>query len=431
MRDTMPFLFRLGLNDDADARTIRRAYARELKLIDQERDAAGFQELREAYEAALHWADYRHREPAPAPLQPAPPIVNFGMPRTPVTLGKIQRADAAPRHAPASVPGGDPRLCAEQAFRTFAAAVAALQRDHPGQHLPRWQATLQHSLEDEQLLNLTARTLFESHIAQLLAGGWRPGHEMLFAAAIEVFHWSDDQRRLLQLGAAGSRINQAIKEMSGLDTLPESQQMNHRTAMALLRTASEPTTQQLRDAMPYVENLMSYFPVWMSLMVDLETVAQWRGRYESLPAGKKKPEAKANTGASSPWTTWITVVFILNMVRIVFSNYSAPSAPPQAIPASIPSSLVIPAPQLSPYQMKLIEARIPRLPVSAPGTGPHQANFRVELDENGGIYLLVMLSTSGSSIYDYAVSKAIRESAPFPQETPRKFEVSLTEPTNP
>ena len=44
---------RLGLESNADAKAVRRAYARALKELDQEAGIPAFQSLREAYELAL------------------------------------------------------------------------------------------------------------------------------------------------------------------------------------------------------------------------------------------------------------------------------------------------------------------------------------------------------------------------------------------
>ena len=47
------------LSGDADERSLKRAYAKALKQIDQENDLAGFQGLRESYEHAQQWLRYR------------------------------------------------------------------------------------------------------------------------------------------------------------------------------------------------------------------------------------------------------------------------------------------------------------------------------------------------------------------------------------
>ncbi|MCC4604499.1 J domain-containing protein [Xanthomonas campestris] len=49
----------LGLDDDADTRAIKRAYAARLKLTRPDDDPAGFQRLHETYQAALAWSRYR------------------------------------------------------------------------------------------------------------------------------------------------------------------------------------------------------------------------------------------------------------------------------------------------------------------------------------------------------------------------------------
>lgn len=78
----------LGIKPTDDARQVRAAYARQLRLIDPERDPAAFVALRTAYERALSRAGRSHAEPvrelemsgspdalaiAPPPEPPAPP----------------------------------------------------------------------------------------------------------------------------------------------------------------------------------------------------------------------------------------------------------------------------------------------------------------------------------------------------------------------
>lgn len=62
---TVDALRRLGLDASADEKAIRKAYARELKLIDQETQIMAFQALREVYETALGLR--QAAAPAPAP----------------------------------------------------------------------------------------------------------------------------------------------------------------------------------------------------------------------------------------------------------------------------------------------------------------------------------------------------------------------------
>ncbi|MTV41421.1 TonB C-terminal domain-containing protein [Duganella radicis] len=468
MRDTLPFLQRLGLDSDADARSIRRAYARELKLIDQEQDAAGFQELREAYDNALQWAAWRERqageadaaapatdaatgaasapnaeepaagattggastpnaaEPAAGAVVPeaaaaaaaaAPIVPNYGVPRTPVTLGP------APELATPPLPHDDPTQLAAAVFAEFLAATTALLRQQHVQHPPQWQAALQHSLDDERLLNLTARIYFEAHIAQLLASGWQPGNEVLFVIAGKLFHWNEDRRRLQQLGRAGALVDQAIDERVIFDQLPESEQMIHRAAIVLLRKSDAPSDYQLRGDMPYVEKLMAYFPVWMSMMVDQDVVRQWRERAATLPPPKKSWLPKIDLGIS-PRMGWILFIVVLQLARVIFNHVDTPA---NIIPSS-PAPFMPEFKPLPEYIRKEISAKIPVFPLKL-GGGQHQAEFNVILDDQGNIYQQMMYRTSDNLSYDEAASKALRASQPFPPETPRKFQVTFTVPT--
>lgn len=415
MRDTFPFLYRLGLDEDADARSIRRAYARELKLIDTEQDSVGFQELREAYDTALQWLDWREQQAPQAPTsERAAAAPDYGVPRTPVTVGK----------APTALSGA--QSLSRAVFDELRAAMAQLLSEHRVQHTAEWQRILQRSLDDERLIDLGARLHFEAQVAQLLASGWRPGHETLFAAASEVFRWQQEGRRLQQLGHAGAVIDQALREHNIYQQLPESERMIHHAALALLRTDGKPTAYQLRADMPYVERLAQLFPTWMPLVVDMERVAQWRAGYAVLPPEKKSWWPKLSIDLSAR-LTWAPVLILFMVFRFAMQDREEHTTYSRGFPQPAPQVV----PEYRPLPEYLRQNIADRMLIIPPELGPgeHAAEFFVTLDDAGRLDQISMYRSSGSISYDEAVSKALRASQPLPPETPRKFQVTFTVPT--
>jgi protein TonB len=187
MTQTCDFLVALALDETADTRAIRRAYARQLKGIDQAADAARFQALREAYEAALEWAAYQAQGQEPGRAQEAE-----GSTAPPPAQSPVE-ADA-PAQAP--VPE-DARLVAA-VWERFEAGVQALAQAQRLADADAWHDLLLERLRDDELINIAARTLFEWRVVTMLGNGWRPGHEALFSAAVAAFDWAQDRRRLTQ-----------------------------------------------------------------------------------------------------------------------------------------------------------------------------------------------------------------------------------------
>ena len=184
------FLLRLDLGPDTDARAIRRAYARELKLIDQEADLPAFQTLRECYEVALRWAAYQAQ--------------------------RQQDETAPPDLVPETVPV-DPDALALVVYQRFLAAHGKLATGSIMDDVSLWEAELRLRLADDELINLTARATFEARVAHLLAGPWQAANGPLFSAAASVFDWNEDRRRLRQFGYAGAFLNQALEERKLFD----------------------------------------------------------------------------------------------------------------------------------------------------------------------------------------------------------------------
>lgn len=255
MPHTHPSFARLGLGQDADTRTVRRAYARELKQIDQERDAAGFQYLREAYELALAWAE-RMMAGAPAAQAPAP------------DSGRA-----------------DPHDLCDLALAQYRAALPRLTQGRMAGDAAAWRREMQRILDGEPLVNICARTLFEEVMAHLLAAGWKPGHESLLPVAASLFDWRCDRARLLRFGAAGSLVDRAVGELALFNGAAYPELARRQRVLARLRAPLPPARAQLMRDLPWVEQMLERFPNLVALVVNPDALDEWRRCAQQRPAG--------------------------------------------------------------------------------------------------------------------------------------------------
>lgn len=290
MHASLPFLEYLGLGGDADASAIRRAYARELKLIDQATQATKFQQLREAYDAALAWS-----------LGPAEPPDAFV-------------DDTAP-------------ALAQQVFDDFLRCCSPLRQAPHVNDPSSWDALIRRHLADDRLTNLTASLGFEVHIAAYLVSSWEPGNESLFLAAVNVFDWETDARRLPQLGEAGLVIAHAIEQFYLFHRQEATALVAAQNILVGLRLKRPPMRMRLREEMPQLESMLQYFPAYIAITAGMRNVERWRALYGELEpsAGAPAPlplvfgpqQAPFPSSAPTEKDTSTPVLLILLLVGLV------------------------------------------------------------------------------------------------------------------
>jgi len=298
-RDPPWFLQRLALDCTADQRAIRRAYAREVKQIDQGADAQGFQFLREAYETALQWEAYQRMyaqqdAPSPAGAAPRPERPESAFRQTAFRPSGCQRTD--PGHSNAAQAQdrqidvqADPQQLSADVFEAFLAGCSGLAQGRTLHDASAWELHLRTCMNDDRLMNLAARGIFEARVLHLLAGGWRPGNETLLEAAADVFQWRSDRHRLLRFGHAGAIVDRAIDERSMFDNQEHDLKAMQRQVILRLRELDMPEPGQLRADMPHVEQLAARFPTWLELVASMDNLEQWRAAYATLPAPAQPP----------------------------------------------------------------------------------------------------------------------------------------------
>jgi hypothetical protein len=228
------------------------------------------------YEEALAWAAWKKREaeaPPEAETSIAPASIDDTAPETPAV--------------PEPVEPNDPHTLGQAAFARLASDLEALATQPAQDNGQPWKDALRRRLDDDDLINIDARIVFEAIVATVLAHGWRPGHESLFVAALEVFGWDADPRRLLAFGHAGPVLDRALAERRLFATQPPPQQAAMRRAARALRDTAAPTEQRLRSDMRTVETMMARFPYMMRIIVSLENVEHWRVAYQVRFGGQQ------------------------------------------------------------------------------------------------------------------------------------------------
>lgn len=231
----MIYLDRLNLDVSADARAIRRAYARELKLIDQETEPAAFQVLREAYEQALRW----------------------------VADGEQPPSEQSPDDLPYQN-----ALAQLQDLKSFAQAQQFLQELRPE--------------------NLAESEEFEAAVAGMLEQGWRPGHEYLFPAACDIFYWNGRQlpSYLEELDA----LVGAIGDLKFLHMQPEEVRFNHQRVIDSLCSVDMPNLADLARDILLAEFVSTKYPDLMHLTCAPRKTAAWREQMGQLVKQVKERE---------------------------------------------------------------------------------------------------------------------------------------------
>jgi hypothetical protein len=337
------FIARLDLAPDADQRQVRRAYARELKLIDQERDLEGFQYLRACYETALEWAARREAEPSASPAG-AVASGQLDAAQTPAPLSFAQDRPAPPPPLPNPVPQWkpadppppplpSPHQLGGAAFAEFQARMPALvsatgkgalddaQRSAP------WRAALQDALLDPRLLNLDARLVFEQRVAALLAGGWQPGHHLLLAAADTVFGWSADRHAFARLGYAGAFLDKALEQHEMFLGQADHARAEQRHLLTLLRAGRAPDLRMLNLYIGALRVLETYFAALLTVVAPRAEVDRWHAMGAAIPspppAQPAAPPARSGRSGSSGHFLFAMVVLALLRMLGTFADHSS------------------------------------------------------------------------------------------------------------
>ncbi|WP_313703009.1 TonB C-terminal domain-containing protein [Massilia sp.] len=436
MDATHDFLLALGLDETAGVREVRRAYARKLKQIDQGLDPAGFQALRDAYESALAWAEYREREAAqesgnaaaaahvPEP-EPIPAAVPAGSPEAVPATGLEAVAEAVmeaipePAMAPAPPDRPQEEQLAALVFERLGQGAAGLAEQGRLDDPHAWRALLLARLGDAELDSIAARTLFEERIVHVLGHGWYPGNEALFPAAVDVFDWAADRRRLALFGHTGNLLNQAIDERALFDTQPPVKRGVQERIAAILRRQEPASVQEVLDHMDELENIELRFPALLAVVADTDKIEHWRTVHAEHAVDIEPPPGTSKRERLARWFMYLVFFFVAFFV--LHALYDMARKPASAPPAPPPIQASAPPPP------ELIKQHLAPVRYTPTRAGTLSVTYEVFLLDDGTVNATDMIEpSSGDPDFDMAVARAILDAKPFPPGVSRIFQVTIS-----
>ncbi|MGF6493874.1 hypothetical protein ABIE56_002058 [Luteibacter sp. 621] len=264
------FLEALALGADADAPSVRQAYAARLKAIDPATDPEGFARLREAYERARDWLS----RPGQAPECSC----------------EDEAGTVSPTEANAHGTGERP---------TALAALAAQWLEQLGQRIqaaepPDLDAEFDACTRDLRQHHLDAPFLFECLLVEALANQ-QLGHRLaVFTAASARFGWGEFAH-LSSLGRGGAWIDAVERERHAFAGIDPARREHVLHWLSYYGDNDTPIPAPGARAWPPIHDALAQYPRFLGLYISGSRAAAWNRRHEEV-AGVAHRLAMGNAG---------------------------------------------------------------------------------------------------------------------------------------
>lgn len=308
---------------------------------------------------------------------------------------------------------------ADATFARFAAQAAALASEAADS--AAWRQLLEtHAGQSPQ-----QRGQFELRLAQLLAGGWRPGHDMLFAEAVPFFGWAGEGKGLARLGDAGLLLAQAIEAGRDFSGQGPSVRAAQCALYARLREGGEPGMEpgmrELLRLAPHLAALSGRYEALTHVIADSAALSRWRQAADAAQAAAEQAAARARP-AQARWLRWqpvvVWVLILWGAAWLVSQAIEAGDAADAEDNAAQVRQLAPPDADLAAIQSHIAYTRPEHFQDM-----PLSVEFRVTLDESRKVRDVAKVLASADPDFDDAVDRAIRAAPPFPPNTVPSFTV--------